>query len=126
LRRIGRALQEHQPKIVIIELGANDGLRGSPINDTEHNLKAIIEQSRKANAKVLLLGIQIPPNYGLEYSKQFQALYPTLAKKYKVALVPFMLQGISPDQFLADNLHPNAQAQSRILINVLQGLNPLL
>jgi acyl-CoA thioesterase-1 len=126
LRRIGRALQEHQPKIVIIELGANDGLRGSSFNDTEHNLKAIIEQSRKVNAKVLLLGIQIPPNYGLEYSKQFQALYPTLAKKYKVALVPFMLQGISPDQFLADNLHPNAQAQSRILINVLQGLNPLL
>ncbi len=125
LRRIGKALLEHQPKIVIIELGANDGLRGSPIVDTENNLKAIIEQSRKANAKVLLLGIQIPPNYGLEYAKQFQALYPTLAKRYKVALVPFMLKGISPDQFQADNLHPNAQAQSQILINIMQGLKPL-
>jgi acyl-CoA thioesterase-1 len=126
LRRIGKALLEHRPKIVIIELGANDGLRGSSIDDTENNLKAIIEQSLKAKARVLLLGIQIPPNYGLEYSRQFQALYPTLAKHYKVALVPFMLKGISPDQFLADNLHPNAQAQSRILINVLQALEPLL
>jgi acyl-CoA thioesterase-1 len=126
LRRIGKALQEHRPKIVIIELGANDGLRGSSIDDTENNLKAIIEQSLKAKAKVLLLGIQIPPNYGLEYARQFQALYPILAKHYKVALVPFMLKGISPDQFLADNLHPDAQAQSRILINVMQALNPLL
>jgi acyl-CoA thioesterase-1 len=126
LRRIGKALLEHQPKIVIIELGANDGLRGSPIDDTENNLKVIIELSRKANAKVLLLGIQIPPNYGLEYAKQFQALFPKLAKRYKIALVPFMLKGISPDQFQVDNLHPNAEAQSKIVINVLQALKPLM
>jgi acyl-CoA thioesterase-1 len=126
LRRIGKALLEHQPKIVIIELGANDGLRGSPIDNTENNLKVIIELSRKANAKVLLLGIQIPPNYGLEYAKQFQALFPKLAKRYKIALVPFMLKGISPDQFQVDNLHPNAEAQSKIVINVLQALKPLM
>jgi acyl-CoA thioesterase-1 len=126
LRRIGKALQEHQPKIVIIELGANDGLRGTSLGDTEKNLKAIIEQSRKANAKVVLVGIQIPPNYGLEYAEQFQGLYPMLAKHYKVALVPFMLKGISPDQFQADNLHPNAQAQSQILNNIGQVLKPLL
>jgi acyl-CoA thioesterase-1 len=126
LRRLGKALLEHQPNIVIIELGANDGLRGSPIGETEKNLKIMIEQSISAKAKVLLVGIQIPPNYGLEYAKQFQALYPMLAKKYKLALVPFMLKGISPDQFQADNLHPNAQAQPRILSNIEQGLKPLM
>jgi len=126
LRRIGKALQEYKPKIVIIELGANDGLRGNPIADTAKNLKALIEQSRKANAKVLLVGIQIPPNYGLEYTKQFQDLYPMLAKHYKVSLVPFMLKDISPDQFQADNLHPNAQAQSQILSTIGRVLKPLL
>lgn len=126
LRRIGKALQEHQPKIVIIELGANDGLRGSTIGDTEKNLGAIIEQSRKANAKIVLLGIQIPPNYGLDYAKQFRSLYPMLAKRYKVALVPFMLEGIPAEQFQADNLHPNAKAQAQILRNVERALKPLL
>jgi acyl-CoA thioesterase-1 len=126
LRRIGKALQEHHPKIVIVELGANDGLRGSSISDTEKNLSAIIEQSRKANAKVLLLGIQIPPNYGLDYAKQFRTLYPLLSKRYKVALVPFMLAGIPPEQFQADNLHPDAQAQTQILRNVARVLMPML
>ena len=126
LRRIAKALQEHQPKIVIIELGANDGLRGMPIDETEKNMVAIIEQSRKANAKVLLLGIQIPPNYGLVYAKQFRSLYPLLAKRYKIKFVPFMLDGIPPEQFQADNLHPNAQAQAQILRNVLAALKPML
>ena len=126
LRRIGKALQEYQPHIVIIELGANDGLRGATIDDTEKNLISIIEQSRQVKAKILLLGIQIPPNYGLQYAKQFRALYPMLAKRYKVALVPFMLEGIPPDQFQADNLHPNAQAQTQILRNVEHVLTPLL
>jgi acyl-CoA thioesterase-1 len=126
VRRIGKALQEHQPKIVIVELGANDALRGSSISDTEKNLSVIIEQSRKANAKILLLGIQIPPNYGLEYAKQFRALYPMLSKRYKAALVPFMLEGIPPEQFQADNLHPNAQAQTQILRNVERVLLPML
>ena len=126
LRRIGKALQEHHPQIIIIELGANDGLRGATIGDTEKNLSAIIEQSRKINAKVILLGIQIPPNYGLDYAKQFRALYPALAKRYKTALVPFMLEGIPPEQFQADNLHPNAEAQAQILRNVERVLKPLL
>ena len=126
VRRITKALNEHQPKIVIIELGANDGLRGSPLVDTEKNLREIIEQSHKIKAKVLLLGIQIPPNYGLAYAKQFRELYPALAKHYKVGLVPFMLAGIPADEFQADNLHPNAKAQEQILQNILSALNPML
>lgn len=126
LRRISKALLEHKPYIVIIELGANDGLRGSLISDTEKNLGQIIEQSLKAKSKVILLGMQIPPNYGLTYAKEFRELYPLLAKKYKVALVPFMLEGIPPDQFQADNLHPDANAQTQILKNIERVLKPLL
>jgi acyl-CoA thioesterase-1 len=126
LRRIGKVLQEHKPYIIIIELGANDGLRGSSIGETEKNLREIIEQTLKTKSKVILLGIQIPPNYGLVYAKQFRELYPSLAKHYKLGLVPFMLEGISPDQFQADNLHPNAQAQAQILKNVERILKPLL
>ncbi|KAF0205019.1 MAG: acyl-CoA thioesterase [Gallionellaceae bacterium] len=126
LRRIGKALQEHRPAILIIGLGANDGLRGSAITETEKNLNQIIRQSLKAKAKVVLLGIQIPPNYGLDYTKQFRALYPKLANQHKVALVPFMLEGIPPELYQADNLHPNAAAQAQILRNVLPILTPLL
>ncbi|MDD5057511.1 MAG: arylesterase [Sideroxydans sp.] len=126
LRRIGKALQEHHPAVVILELGANDGLRGGSVTETGKNLQQIIQRIQKTNAKVLLLGIQLPPNYGLDYTKQFRALYPKLAKNYQVALLPFMLQGIPPEQFQADNLHPNAAAQPLIMHNVLQSLLPLL
>jgi acyl-CoA thioesterase-1 len=126
LRRISRALQEHHPALVIVELGANDGLRGTALAETEKNLSAMIELARKANATVLLLGIQLPPNYGPDYTKQFRALYPKLAKQHRVALLPFMLEGIAPDQYQADNLHPNAAAQGQILRNVLKALKPLL
>lgn len=126
LRRIGKALQEHHPNVVIVELGANDGLRGTPIGETEKNLSAIIALSRKKNAKVLLLGIQIPPNYGLDYAKQFRMLYPKLAKQFNIALLPFMLEGIPPEQFQADNLHPNADAQAQIMHHILRSLLPLL
>ena len=126
LRRIGKALQQHAPAVVIIELGANDGLRGTTLAETEKNLHEIIAQSRKANAKVLLLGIQLPPNYGMEFTKQFRAIYTKLAQRHKVALLPFMLEGIAPEQFLADNLHPNAAGQPVILRNVLPALLPLL
>lgn len=126
LRRIAKALQEHQPAVVIVELGANDGLRGASITETEKNLNRIIEQIHKANAKVLLLGIQIPPNYGLDYTRQFRSMFPGLAKRKNVALVPFMLEGITPEQFLPDNLHPNAGAQPRIMQNILRHLLPLL
>jgi acyl-CoA thioesterase-1 len=126
VRRIGKTLQEHRPAIVIVELGANDALRGTPLTETEKNLSSIIAQSMNANARVLLLGIQIPPNYGQVYTKRFGALYPQLAKKHKVSLVGFMLKDIPPAQFQADNLHPNAVAQPQILRNVLPSLTPLL
>lgn len=126
LRRIAQALQQHQPAIVIIELGANDGLRGLPLSEAEKNLGAIIAQSRKVHAQVLLLGMQLPPNYGLDYAKQFRALYPKLEKKYKTALVAFFLEGVAPEQFQADNLHPSAEAQPKILRNVMRSLQPLL
>lgn len=126
VRRIGKALQQHRPAVVILELGANDALRGAPIAETEKNLEKIIVQVKKANARLLLLGIQIPPNYGLDYTRQFRTIYPRLAKRHSIALVPFMLEGIAPEQFQPDNLHPNAAAQPQILRNVLPVLGPLL
>ena len=125
-QRIAAALRQHSPAIVILELGANDGLRGSPITDIEANLANLIEQSRKVHAKILLLGMQLPPNYGLDYTAEFKALYLKLSQRYHVALVPFFLEGITPEQFQADNLHPVAQAQPRILNNILQKLELLL
>lgn len=126
LQRIGAALHQRQPAIVILELGANDGLRGAPIANIEANFGALIRQTRKARAKVLLLGMQLPPNYGGDYTARFKALYPKLAQRYHVALVPFFLEGVAPEQFQADNLHPTAQAQPRILRNIMQKLKPLL
>jgi acyl-CoA thioesterase-1 len=126
LRRIGKAMQQLHPAIVIIELGANDGLRGTTVAETEKNLNMIIEQVQNTNARVLLLGIQMPPNYGLSYTRQFRALYPRLAKRYNTALLPFMLDGIPPEQFQADNLHPTAAAQPLIMRNILHSLTPLL
>ncbi len=126
LRRIGKALQQHRPEVVIVELGANDGLRGTTVAETERNLNMIIERIKKTNSRVLLLGIQLPPNYGQAYTKQFRAIYPKLAKRYGVALLPFMLDGVPPDQFQADNLHPAAAAQPLIMHNILRSLTPLL
>lgn len=126
LRRISRAIKEHKPAVVILELGANDGLRGSPIVEIERNLSQIIERIKQANSTVLLLGVQLPPNYGPDYTLRFRALYPKLAKEHQLTLVPFMLEGIAPEQFQADNLHPNAAAQPRIVQNVLHSLKPIL
>jgi acyl-CoA thioesterase-1 len=126
LRRLPATLKEHQPGIVIIELGANDGLRGTQTAITEKNLAALIMQSKAIKAKVLLLGMQLPPNYGEAYTRRFKAIYPKLAKKYQVALVPFMLQGIKAEEFQADNLHPIAEAQPKILQTIMQKLKPLL
>lgn len=125
-QRIVAALLQHQPAIVILELGANDGLRGTPVADTEANLADLIQKSRQAHAKVLLLGMQLPPNYGVDYTARFKGMYPKLAQRYHVALVPFMLEGIAPEQFQADNLHPVARAQPLILHRILQKLAPLL
>lgn len=125
-QRIGKALQQHRPAIVIIELGANDGLRGYDLADTQRNLDAIISQSRRSKAKVLLIGMQLPPNYGATYTKQFQEMYAHLTRKHGLLLLPFLLEGVKPEQFQADNLHPVAAAQQHIMLNVLQELKHLL
>lgn len=126
IQRLPATLKEHRPNIVIIELGANDGLRGTRLDLMEKNLNGLIQQSKKAGAKVLLLGMQLPPNYGVGYTKRFRTLYPKLAQRQRIELVPFMLQGIEPEQFQADNLHPVAEAQSKILETVMQKLKPML
>ena len=126
LRRIADALRQHHPAIVILELGANDGLRGAKIKDIEKNLSSLIRQSQKAGARVVLLGMQLPPNYGLDYTAQYKVMFGQLAQRYHIALVPFFLEGVTPEQFQADNLHPTAEAQPRILQNVIVKLKPLL
>lgn len=126
LRRLPAALKEHHPEIVIIELGANDGLRGTQLDLTEKSLNDLIRQSKSAGAKVLLLGMQLPPNYGADYTKRFKALYPKLSQRHHISLVPFMLQDVESDEFQADNLHPIASAQPKILKTVMQKLKSLL
>jgi len=126
VRRLPATLKEHRPSIVIIELGANDGLRGTRLDVTEKSLDTLIKQARGAQAKVLLLGMQLPPNYGVDYTKRFKALFAKLAQRHHIALVPFMLEGIEAEQFQADNLHPVAEAQPKILHTVLQKLKPML
>ena len=125
-QRITGALHQFRPKIVIVELGANDGLRGTSIGDMEKNLAYIIGKSRSTGARVLLLGMKLPPNYGEQYITQFANVYPRLAKKYRIRLLPFLLEGVAANQFQADNLHPIAAAQPHILNNVMRELKPLL
>ncbi len=121
--RLAPLIDLHHPTHIIIELGANDALRGLPVAKTEENLTAMVQTALKSKAKVLLVGIQIPPNYGAEFTKQFTATYPKVAKANKVGLVPFMLAGVadSPDfakLFQADRIHPTEAAQARILANI--------
>lgn len=126
--RIRQALKEHQPKLVVVELGANDGLRGLPVAATRDNLDAILKACRDARAKVVLVGMQLPPNYGMEYTQKFRDLYPQLARKHRASLVPFLFEGIAADRrlFQADGLHPTAEAQPMLLENVWRALKPLL
>lgn len=118
--RLATDLARHKPTHVLLQLGANDALRGLPLSDTRSNLDAMLQQIRSAGAVPVLIGIQIPPNYGPEYSQEFRNLYPDLAKRRKIALVPFLLEGIAdkPELFLPDGLHPGAAAQPRLLENV--------
>lgn len=125
-QRIAGALRRHRPAVVIVELGANDGLRGYNIADIETNLGRIIEDARHARAKVLLVGMRLPPNYGESYVTQFGKIYPKLAKRYHVRLLPFLFEGVAPEQFQADNLHPTKAAQPQLMHNVLKELKPLL
>ncbi len=129
--RIQSLLKQHQPSIVIIELGGNDALRGLSLESTQKNLTHMIETSTTARAKVLLLGMQVPPNYGPDYSKAFAKLFTDLAKKHRVACVPFLLSGIADASdptalFQSDRIHPLAAAHPRILSNVWTGLQKLL
>lgn len=126
--RLPRALAQHKPEIVILELGGNDGLRGLPATEMAKNLSAMIELSRKAGARVLLVGMRMPPNYGPEYARDFAAVFDALARRHKTALVPFFLDGIAEDLrlFQADRIHPTAEAQPILLENVWKDLRPLL
>ncbi|HEU0219701.1 MAG TPA: arylesterase [Gallionella sp.] len=125
-QRIAGALQEYRPAVVIVELGANDGLRGFNVAGIEANLGKIIETARAARAKVLLVGMRLPPNYGEPYVTQFAKAYPKLAKRYRIRLLPFLFEGVAPEQFQADNLHPTKEAQPQLMSNVLKELKPLL
>jgi acyl-CoA thioesterase-1 len=126
--RLPALLQKHQPAIVIVELGGNDGLRGFQIPRIRDNLEQMIRLCQKANAKVLLLGMKIPPNYGLRYTSEFYANYTDTAKKYAVPLVPFFLEGVAahPDLIQDDGIHPREEAQQKLLNNVWPYLQPLL
>ena len=118
--RLPALLEKYKPALVVIELGANDGLRGLPVKAAEANLRAMTETATKAGAKVMLVGMRIPPNYGRDYSEQFFAMYGTLSKEFKAPLVPFMLDGVADKTqlFQADRLHPLAQAHPTILANI--------
>ena len=126
--RLPQLLQRHRPSIVVLQLGANDGLRGLSLASMRDNLAAMIEASREAGARVLLVGMRIPPNYGRGYAERFAGVYAQLASDQKVALVPFLLDGFADDLefFQADRIHPNERAQPRMLDTVWPQLAPLL
>ncbi|WP_339531918.1 arylesterase [Pseudomonas mucidolens] len=128
LARLPAALAEHKPELVIIELGGNDGLRGQPPGQLQQNLASMIDRSQAIGAKVLLLGMQLPPNYGPRYTQAFAEVYATLAKEKNVPLVPFFLEGVGGNSQLmqADGIHPAVGAQSKLLENVWPTLKPLL
>jgi len=126
--RLPALLAEHKPELVILELGGNDGLRGQQPAQLQQNLASMIDSSRAAGAKVLLLGMRIPPNYGPRYTKAFAEVYSNLADDKKVPLVPFFLEGVGgvPELMQADGLHPAVAAQGKLLENVWPTLKPLL
>lgn len=128
LARLPAALATHKPDVVVIELGGNDGLRGQPPAQLQQNLASMIRQSRDSGAKVLLLGMQIPPNYGKRYVEAFAKVFGDVAQKEKVPFVPFFLEGVGghPELMQADGLHPAVAAQDKLLENVWPTLKPLL
>ncbi len=126
--RLPALLQNHEPDLVIIELGGNDALRGLPLNLTADNLAKMVQQSQQAGADVVLVGMQIPPNYGPAYSRQFAELFGEVAQEHNAALVPFLLEGIATDaaSFQDDGIHPNEEAQPVLLENVWPVLSETL
>jgi acyl-CoA thioesterase-1 len=126
--RLPAELERSHPAIVIIALGANDGLRGQPVSALRGNLESMVRASQAAGAKVLLIGMRMPPNFGPAYTQKFQQTYAELAALYKTALLPFMMEGFAPrsELFQGDHLHPTAEAQPLILQNLWPALKPLL
>lgn len=128
LARLPRLLAEHKPAVVIVELGGNDGLRGQSLSQMKHNITAMVTKAKNGDARVLLVGVQLPPNYGGTYAGNFQRVYREVAREQKVALVMDMLDGIATNAALMhqDRIHPNARAQGNILDNVWPALLPML
>lgn len=128
LNRLPNVLAQHRPEVVVIELGGNDGLRGLSLEATRSNLTAMVDLTRKATARPLLVGMQLPPNYGTAYTKKFQALFEEVARDEKASLVGFMLAGFGErrEYFQADGIHPTVDAQPLILENIWPVLRPLL
>jgi acyl-CoA thioesterase-1 len=126
--RLARALEVHKPVIMILELGGNDGLRGLPLDQAKANLEAMIGMAAEAKARVLLLGMRIPPNYGATYTEKFHALFDQLAQEHHLPFVPFLLDkvALSPGMIQADGLHPNAQAQPLLVDALWPTLQPML
>lgn len=128
LARLPRALELHRPAIVILELGGNDGLRGLSLDQVRTNLDSMIRQSRAAGARVLLTGMRVPPNYGPGYTEKFHGLFADLAKRYRLPLVPFLMENVALEKSLmqADGLHPNERGQPLLLDEIWPQLLPLL
>ena len=126
--RLPALLKRHQPDWIVLELAANDGLRGMPLGIIERNITTLIELTEEAKAKPLLVGIRLPPNYGVSYTERFYTLFETLAQQYEISRVPFLLDGVALQESLmqSDGLHPNAKAQPLLLENVWPFLQPLL
>ena len=128
LTRLPGLLQQHKPSVLIIELGGNDGLRGLSLAATQSNLREMIKSADRIGARVLLLGMRVPPNYGPDYSKRFAAMYQGLARERNVKLVPFLFAGLEDTErfFQQDRIHPNQRAQTVMLDNVWPSLRSLL
>ena len=128
LSRFSVLLKQYKPRWIILELGANDALRGYPLSQTSKNIEKMVEQAQQSNARILLVGNQIPQNYGKRYTEMFFTLYEKVANKYKIAYLPFMLKGIALNKslMLEDGLHPNKDGQPFVLQNILPYLQPLL
>lgn len=126
--RVAAELARHRPAIVIVELGANDGLRGLSPAQMHDNLSAIVAAAQKARARVLLVGMKLPPNYGPDYTERFEAVFAGLQRRYRTAWLPFLLEGVAErrELFQPDHIHPTEQAQPLILQNVWAALRPLL
>ncbi len=128
ITRLPALIKRHQPDWIVLALAANDGLRGMPLGIIERNITTLIELSEDAEAKPLLVGIRLPPNYGVSYTERFYTLFETLAQQYQISRVPFLLDGVALQETLmqSDGLHPNAKAQPLLLENVWPFLQPLL